>query len=353
MTTIMVIITTITRSQRGVKFFRGDHMARIAKSLFIIALLVVSVAPGIVRAETWPSRPITLIVPYPDGGVTDNIVRLVADRMKTTLGQPVVIENVSGASGTIGAARVARSDPDGYTILLGNSEAFVLTPATMALPYDAAKDFAPIVLLPSYPFLLVTTNAVPATTLPELIAWIKNNPGEVLQATVGTGTAQHLCGLSLQARMGVKWRFVPYRGGPPAMQDMLAGQINFMCTATGSFLPLVRNGQIRAYALTAKSRMEAAPEIPTVDEAGLPGFYVSVWNALWVPKGTPSGVIAKLNAAAVEAMADPAFHKQMVDMGLDMPKAGQTTPEALEALRQADIATWWPIIKAAGLKVEQ
>jgi len=328
-------------------------MKRIGRLLFTIGLVAAWIVPAAVRAETWPSRPITLIVPFPAGGVTDNIVRLLADRMKNTLGQPVVIENVSGASGTIGAARVARAYPDGYTILLGNSEVFVTTPATMKLPYDPSTDFAPVVLLPSYPFLLVTTNSVPATTLTELIDWIKSNPDKLLQATVGTGTAQHLCGLSLQSRIGVKWRFVPYRGGPPAMQDMLAGQINFMCTATGSFLPLVRNKQIRAYALTAKSRMESAPEIPTVDEAGLPGFYVSVWNALWAPKGTPADVIAKLNAAAVGAMADSAFHKQMVDMGLDMPKADQTTPEALEALRKADIATWWPIIKAAGLKVEQ
>jgi tripartite-type tricarboxylate transporter receptor subunit TctC len=326
-------------------------MGRIGRLLFTVALLAMWITQQAVRAETWPSRPITIIVPYPAGGVTDNVVRLLADRMKNTLRQPVIVENVSGASGTIGAARVARADPDGYTILLGNSEAFVATPATMALPYDPSTDFAPIILLPSYPFLMVTTNSVPATTLPELIAWIKDNPDKVLQGTVGTGTAQHLCGLLLQSRIGVKWRFVPYRGGAPAMQDLLGGQINFMCTATGSFLPLVRNGQIRAYALTAKSRMESAPEIPTVDETGLPGFYVSVWNALWAPKGTPPDIISKLNAAAVKAMADPAFHKQSVEMGLDMPD--RTAPEALEALRKADIETWWPIIKAAGLKVEQ
>jgi tripartite-type tricarboxylate transporter receptor subunit TctC len=319
--------------------------------IFAIALLLGAVCSA--RAEMYPLRPITIVVPYPAGGVTDNLVRLLADRMKTTLGQPVITENVSGASGTIGAARVARSDPDGYTLLLGNSEAFVATPATMALPYDPSTDFAPVVLLPSYPLLLVTTNDVPAKSLPELVAWIKSNPDKVLQGTVGTGTAQHLCGLLLQSRLGVKWRFVPYRGGPPAMQDMLAGQINFMCTATGSFLPLVRNGQIRAYALAAKTRMEAAPEIPTVDEAGLPGFYVSVWNALWVPKGTPANIVAKLNAAVVAAMTDPALHKQIIEMGLDMPGRAEMTPAALEALRKADIDKWWPIIKAAGLKVEQ
>ena len=319
--------------------------------IFAIVLLLGAVCGA--RAETYPSRPVTIVVPYPAGGVTDNLVRLLADRMKTTLGQPVITENVSGASGTIGAARVARSDPDGYTLLLGNSEAFVATPATMALPYDPSVDFAPVVLLPSYPFLLVTTNDVPAKSLPDLVAWIKSNPDKVLQGTVGTGTAQHLCGLLLQSRLGVKWRFVPYRGGAPAIQDMLAGQINFMCTATGSFLPLVRNGQIRAYALTAKTRTEAAPEIPTVDEAGLPGLYVSVWNALWVPKGTPADIVARLNAAVVAALTDPALHKQIVDMGLDMPGSGEMTPAALEALRKADIDKWWPIIKAAGLKVEQ
>jgi tripartite-type tricarboxylate transporter receptor subunit TctC len=320
---------------------------------FAFAIVLLLGAAFHAHAETYPSRPITIVVPYPAGGVTDNLVRLIADRMKTMLGQPVITENVSGASGTIGTARVARSDPDGYTLLLGNSEAFVATPATMVLPYDPSVDFAPVVLLPSYPFLLVTTNDVPAKSLPELVAWIRSNPDKVLQGTVGTGTAQHLCGLLLQSRLNAKWRFVPYRGGPPAMQDMLAGQINFMCTATGSFLPLVRNGQIRAYALTAKTRMEAAPEIPTVDEAGLPGFYVSVWNAFWVPKGTPVNIVARLNAAVVAAMADPALHSQIVEMGLDMPGSGETTSAALEVLRKADIDKWWPIIKAAGLKVEQ
>jgi tripartite-type tricarboxylate transporter receptor subunit TctC len=183
-----------------------------------------------------------------------------------------------------------------------------------------------------------------------LIDWIKANPQKVMQGTVGAGTAQQLCGLLIQKTLGTKWQLVPYHGGTPAMQDMLAGQINFMCTATGSFLPLVRSGQIRAYAVTAKHRTEAAPEIPTVDEAGLPGVYVSVWNALWAPARTPPAIVAKLNAAANAAMADPAFHKRIVEMGLDMPDADQRTPQALEALRQADIAKWWPIIKAAGLK---
>jgi tripartite-type tricarboxylate transporter receptor subunit TctC len=328
-------------------------MRRVGTLMLLAALCGVWDATGSAHADTYPSRPITVVVPYPAGGVTDNVVRLLAERMKVTLGQPIVTENMGGASGTVGAAHVARAEPDGYTLLLGNSEAFVNTPATMSLPYDPATDFAPVVLLPSYPFILVSTNDVPAKTLKELIAWIKANPAKVLQGTVGSGTAQQLCGLSMQHDIGAKWQFVPYRGGPPAMQDLLAGQINFMCTATGSFLPLVRNGQIRAYALTAKSRIEAAPEIPTVDEAGLPGLYVSVWNALWAPAGTPANIVAKLNAAANVAMTDAAFHKQIVDMGLDMPADDQRTPQALGALRKAEVAKWWPIIKAAGLKAEQ
>ena len=262
---------------------------------------------GAAQAQDYPTRPISIVVPYPAGGVTDTVVRLLTERMRTVLGQPIVTENMGGASGTVGAAHVARATPDGYTLLLGNSEAFVLTPATMKLPYDPATAFAPIALLPSYPFILVSTNDVPAKTLKELIAWIKANPQKVLQGTVGSGTAQQLCGVSMQRMIGTKWQLIPYRGGPPAMQDMLAGQINFMCTATGSFLPLVRAGKIRAYALTAKARSEAAPDIPTVDEAGLPGLYVSVWNALWAPAGTPPEIVAKLNVAADAAMADSTF----------------------------------------------
>jgi tripartite-type tricarboxylate transporter receptor subunit TctC len=272
--------------------------------------------------------------------------------MKDTLGQPIVIENQGGGAGTIGVGRVTRATPDGYTLVLGNVEATVLAAKTMAIPYDVVADLEPVALLPSYPFLLVTTNDVPAKDLKELVAWIKANPQKVLQGVVGAATMQQLCGLSLQKTLAAKWQFVPYRGGTPAMQDMLAGQINFMCTATGSFLPLVRNGQIRAYALTANRRMESASEIPTVDEAGLPGLYASVWNALWAPKDTPKDIVAKLNAAVTQAMADPAIRNRIVEMGLDMPGPDQRTPEALRALQKADIEKWWPIIKDAGLKAE-
>jgi tripartite-type tricarboxylate transporter receptor subunit TctC len=320
---------------------------------FLPLLLALIGATLPASARPYPSRPISIIVPFPAGGVTDALVRLVAERMRENLGQPVLTENMGGGSGTIGAAHVARAAPDGYTLLLGNSEVFVVTPATMSsLPYDPLKDFAPITMLPSYPFILVTTNNVPASNLRELIGWMKSKSDKVLQGTVGSGTMQQLCGISIQNTIGAKWQLIPYRGGAPAIQDMLAGQINFMCTATGSFLPLVHAGQIKAFAVTAPKRIKAAPEIPTVDQAGLPGFYIGIWNALWVPAGTPKEIVAKLNAAANAALSDPAFQKKMVELGLDMPPDEQRTPQGLAAMRDADDAKWWPIIKAAGLKAE-
>ena len=317
-------------------------------------LLAIALVTGVVTtpaaAQTYPTRPITMIVPYPAGGITDGLARLIAEHMKGSLGQTVIVENVGGAGGSIGAGRVARAAPDGYTILLGNAETHVLNPAAQTLQFDVVKDFEPVALMPRYPFILVTSNDVPAKTLKELIVWIKANPGKVSQGTVGAGTMQHLCGLSMQDMTGARWNIVPYRGGAPAMQDLLSGQINFMCTASGSFLPLIRNNQIRAYAVTTKERIVGAPDIPTVDEAGLPGLHVSVWNAFYAPKGTPKEAIDRLNAAANAALADPTILRRVtVDMGLDMPAANMRTPEALGALQKAEIAKWWPIVKAANV----
>ncbi|MGE0037910.1 MAG: tripartite tricarboxylate transporter substrate-binding protein [Xanthobacteraceae bacterium] len=305
------------------------------------------------NAQTYPTHSISMIVPYPAGGVTDGLARLLAEHMKASLGQPVIVENVGGAGGSIGAGRVARAAPDGYTILFGNAETHVFNAAVQTLQFDVVKDFEPIALMPRYPFILVTSNAVPAQNLKELVAWIKANPAKVSQGTVGAGTVQHLCGLSMQDMMGVRWQLVPYRGGAPAMQDLLSGQINLMCTASGSFLPLIRNNQIRAYAVTTKERIVGAPDIPTVDEAGLPGLYVSVWNALYAPKGTPKDAIDRLNTAANAALADPTIQRRVtVDMGLDMPAPNMRTPDALGALQKAEIEKWWPIVKAANVKAQ-
>ena len=319
--------------------------------LLAIALAVLIASVGGARADNYPSRVITMVVPFPAGGVTDMLARLFANHMEATLGQSVIVENIGGASGSIGVGRVARAAPDGYTFVLANVDTNVINGAELPLQYDVVNDFAPIALLPSYPFMIVTKNAVPAKDLGELIDWLKVNADRVTQGTVNVGSMQQLCGLAIQKRIGVSWQFVPYRGGAPAMQDMLAGQIDFMCTATGSFLPLVRSGQVRAYAVMSKSRLAAAPDIATVDEAGLPDIYASVWNAFWAPHGTPPAIIAKLNAAAEEALADPEVQNRVTEMGLDMPSREQSTPQALAAYQKAEIDKWWPIIRAAGIKV--
>jgi tripartite-type tricarboxylate transporter receptor subunit TctC len=319
------------------------------KRLLTVAfvLLAATMARG---EEAYPARPITLVVPYPPGGVTDTLARLLAERMKATLGQTVVVENVGGAGGSIGVGRVARATPDGYTIAIGSSETHVLNAVSLALPYDVVADFSPIVQLPAYPFLIVSPNSVPAATLKDLVAWIKADPAKVTQGTVGYGNLQHVCGILMQQAIGVTWQLVPYRGGTPAMQDLLSGQFNLMCTASGSFLPLVRAKQIRAYAITTATRAASAPEVPTVDEAGLPGLHLAVWNALWAPKGTPRPVIDKLNAAAVQAMAGPVFKQRMIELALEMPPTDGLTPEALAALQKTAIDKWWPLMKAAGIK---
>jgi tripartite-type tricarboxylate transporter receptor subunit TctC len=319
------------------------------KMLLAIALAVLAGVGMASAQDAYPARPVTLVVPYPPGGVTDTLARLLADRMKQVLGQTIVIENVPGAGGSIGVGRIARGTPDGYTIAIGSSETHVLNAVALALPYDVVTDFAPVVQLPAYPFMIVSTNAVPAATLQELIAWIKANPGKVTQGTVGYGTIQQMCGIIMQKAIGVTWQIVPYRGGAPAMQDLLSGQFNLMCTASGSFLPLVRAKQIRAYAITMGTRAESAPDIPTADEAGLPGLHLLTWNALYAPKGTPRAAIDKLNAAAVQAMADPAFRKRMVELALEMPPPDELTPEALAAVQKRDIEKWWPLMKAAGI----
>lgn len=322
------------------------------KSLMLLAALLLMVLGDDTSAQEYPVRPLSVVVPYPPGGTTDAMARLLLDRMKSSLGQAIVIENVGGAAGTVGMSRVARAAPDGYTIALGNSETHVFAPVTMSIPYDPAMDFEPVALLPSFPFLIASTNAVPARDLKGLVAWVQGNADKVSQGTVGVGTTTHLCGIRMQRSIGAKWTIVPYRGGAPAMQDLISGAVNLMCSASGSFLPLVRNGQIRAYAVTAKSRLDAAPEIPTVDEAGLPGLHVSIWNALYVPKRTPGAIIAKLNAAAVEAMNDTVIRKRVMELGLDSPPPDQRTPEALGALLKTDTEKWSPIIKESGLRVE-
>jgi tripartite-type tricarboxylate transporter receptor subunit TctC len=306
----------------------------------------------VARAQTYPERPITIIVPFAAGGPTDVIGRILAERMRVALGQAVIIENVSGANGTIGVGRVARAAPDGYTISIGHWSTHVVNGAIYQLQYDLLNDFEPISLIASNSYLIVAKNLVPANDLKGFIAWLKANPDKASEGTAGAGSPQHVGGVFFQNATGTRFQFVPYRGAAPAMQDLLAGQIDMIIDDPTNSLPHVCAGRIKAFAVTAKTRMAAAPDVPTVDEAGLPGFYFSRWHALWVPKATPKNIVGKLNAAITDALADPAMRTRLADLGQEIFPRDQQTPEALGALQKAEIEKWWPIIKAAGIKGE-
>jgi len=322
------------------------------KTLTAIALAVLEISscPQTSSAQTYPSRPITMNVPFAAGGPTDTIARVIAQRMSMTLGQSIIIENVTGADGTIGVGRVARATPDGYTLSVGQWSTHVLNGAAYALPYDVLKDFEPIALLTTNPLVIVTYRGVPASNLKELIDWLKANPERAL----GVGSMAHrVSGVYFQNLTGTRLTPVPYRGGAPAMQDMMAGQIQLMFDQAATSLPLVRAGSTKPYAVTAATRLAAAPHLPTVDEAGLPGFHIAVWTALWAPRATLRAIIDKLNAAAVEAVADPVVRKRLTEeLGQDIPPREQQTPEALDTYQKAEIEKWWPLMKSANIRPE-
>ena len=313
-----------------------------AAALAALAALVASHA----LAQAFPSRPVTLIVPFPPGGSTDTAARIIGEAMRPSLGQPVIIENVGGAGGSIGVARVARAAPDGYTIDIGQWDTHVGA-IIYPISFDLQKDFAPVGLLSLNPQLLVARKGFPADDLKGLVAWMKANPGK--GTFVDQNAAARVTGILMQQSTGTKIEFIPYRGAGPAMTDLVAGTVDLLVVQGAVALPQIRAGKIKALANLSPQRSASMPDIPTSDESGVKGLYMSGWFGFWAPKDTPKDVIAKLNAATTEALADPALQKRFSDLGLDVAPREQQTPEGLAAFQKAEIEKWWPIIKSAGI----
>jgi tripartite-type tricarboxylate transporter receptor subunit TctC len=301
-------------------------------------------------AQAFPTHPITLVVPFPAAGPADVLARILSEPMRAFLGQPMIIDNIAGAAGSIGVGRVARAVADGYTLILGNLGTHVFNGAIYSLGYDVVNDFEPISLLPSNNQLIIARNATPAKNLQELVTWVKANSDKVTCGTAGPGSPSHIAAVYFQNMLGVRFQLVPYRGTPQVIQDLVAGQVDLLFDQVSSSLAQVRAGKIKAFAVTAKSRLAAAPEIPSVDEAGLPGFYTTFWFGLWAPKDTPRGIIERLNAAVVEVMADTIVQSRLAELGSEIPTSEQQNPQALAALQKAEIGRWWPIIRQANIK---
>jgi tripartite-type tricarboxylate transporter receptor subunit TctC len=322
----------------------------------LCASIIISLAAGLVgkaaAAETYASRPVTMIVPFAAGGPTDTLARVVSERMRMSIGQPIIIENATGAAGTLGVGRAARAAPDGYTIGIGAWNTHVVNGAVYQLPYDVLKDFEPVGLLANNSHMIVSRNGIPASDLKQLVAWVKTNQDKASAGTAGVGASSHVSAVFFQNMTGTRFQLVPYRGVGPAIQDLMAGQIDLMFDQVSNTLQHVQAGKIRAYAVASKNRLALAADIPTVDEAGLEGFYISVWHALWVPKGTPKHIVAALNSALVETLADAAVRRRLAELGQDIPPVEKQTPDALAAFHKAEVEKWWPIIKAANIKAE-
>ncbi len=318
--------------------------------LFVLALALAG--GGSAAAQNYPSRPVTVIAPFPPGGPSDVLARILSGPLEAALGQPIVIENIGGAGGTVGVGRAARAEPDGYTLLIGQWSTQVVNPATYKLDYDIVDSFAPVALLANTPQLIIARKDFPANDVRELIAWLKANPDKAQAATVGAAGGSQVSGMYFQQVTGTKFGFVPYRGGAPAMQDLMAGRVDFMFDQAANALTQLRAGTIKPYAMLTEQRWHLAPDIPTLDELGVQGLHIAYWHALWAPKATPPDIIAKVNAAAVAALADPNVQQRFAQQGQDIWPRDRQTPQALGALYKAEIEKWWPIIKAEGLHAE-
>jgi tripartite-type tricarboxylate transporter receptor subunit TctC len=308
-------------------------------------------AAASVNAQSFPTRAVTILVPLAPGGSTDTIARIMVEGMRPHLGT-LIVENSPGAGGSTGVIRVARSAPDGYTVQIGQWGTNVASGAVYNLPIDLLTDLEPVALLCTQPFMIVGKKALAANNLKELIDWAKANPGKVMVGNAGIGSPGHVAGVFFQNTIGAQFQFIPYRSAGPASQDLLAGNIDLMMDTAATTGPHVRNGLLKGYAMASNKRSLAMPDVPTVDEAGLPGFHFYFWHALWVPKATPKDVIAKLNEAAVKALADPLIRKRLIDIGQELYPPEMSSPDALGKFQRAEIEKWWPVIKAAGIKAQ-
>jgi len=322
------------------------------KKLLFAALCALALQGSAAAADDYPSRPIVMIAPLGVGGSTDVIARIVAQGLSQDLGQNIVVENVTGAGGSIGEGRLARSRPDGYTIGIGQWGTNVANGAIYKLTYDLMNDFEPIGLIATQPFLIVSRKSIPATNLKELIAWLRTNGSKTNEGHSGVGTPAHISGLLFQKQIGVTWTMVPYRGAGESLQAVVAGQDDIILSTPAITVGQMKAGTVRAYAVTAPTRTPIAADIPTTDEAGLPGFYFTFWHALWAPKGMPPEIVAKLNTALQKTLGDPEMRKRLTDIGQEIFPADQQTPAALRQFQQSEIDKWWPIIKAANIKMD-
>jgi tripartite-type tricarboxylate transporter receptor subunit TctC len=318
----------------------------------IFSMCAASAAIDRVNAQAPASRTITLVVPFPAGGPTDTIGRIMAEGLQSALGQPVIVENNPGATGSLGTGRVARSEADGHTLILGTVATHVFNGVAYDLKYDVVRDFEPISLVAFDPQIIAVKKAMPVADLPQLIAWLKENPDKAVAGTAGVGSTSHVSAVNFQALTGTHFRFVPYRGLGPAMLDLVGGHIDILFDLAANSVPQVRQGTVKALAVTSANRLASAPEIPSVDEAGLRGFYFLNWHGIWAPRGTPANVTATLNSAVRKVLADARSRQRLVDIGQQLPSIEQQTPQALADYQRDEIARWWPVIKAANIKGE-
>lgn len=303
-------------------------------------------------AQDYPTRPITMIVPFPAGGSTDALARILSESMRVMLGQTVTVQNVAGAGSTLGVTRAIQAAPDGYTLSIGNWTSHVGAGAVYPVAWHVVNDLEPVALLSTTYLIIAGRSGLPMNHGKELIPWLKSADGQATFATVGAGSGPHICGIYFEQKTGTRVRYVPYRGGAPAMADLMGNQIDLFCGEASQMLPHFTSGRIKPLVVMSKTPWRPMPEVPTMAQIGVSDTYIAFWQGLWAPKGTPRPIVAKLNEAVVKAFADPGVSKRLIELGQDIPPREQLTPEALGAHHKSEIDKWWPLIKGANLKVE-